>query len=147
MTRRDRERLRLAIARALLNAARPLALADSPLLEEPAVSQFARERYPESLLGPELALGDLVREAGAQVLARLGGDPRLGREHAVLETVLAGGSVRAAAQALGRSREHVSNTAWRNVTAWALEAFEERCRGARGAAASAGRRSRISALS
>ena len=48
-----------------------------------------------------------MREAGGQVLARLGGDPRLSRERAVLETVLAAGSVRAAVQALGRSDPEV----------------------------------------
>jgi hypothetical protein len=127
VARRDRERLRLAIAQALLSASRPLMLADSPLIEEPAVIRLARSRYPDSVVGPELALGDLAREAGERVLSRLGQEPRLTRERAVLETVLAGGSVRSAAQALGVSREHLSNTAWRSCTGWALEAFAELC--------------------
>jgi hypothetical protein len=92
LPRRDQERLRLAVARALLNAARPLVLADNPLLDEPAVARLARERYAEMALGAELALGDLVRQAGELVLARLGEDSRLGRERAVLRTVLGGGS-------------------------------------------------------
>jgi len=39
--------------------------------------------------------------------------------------VLSGGSVSAAAQRLGRSREQISNIAWGIVTSWALE-FERR---------------------
>jgi hypothetical protein len=127
MRGRDRERLRLAMAHALLNASRPLALADSPLLQETAVASIAREQYSGAVIAEELALGDLVREAGEQVLLRLGEDPRLARERAVLETVLAGGSVRSAARALEISREHLSNTAWKTVTAWVLYAFEETC--------------------
>lgn len=126
MTRRDRARLRLAMAQALLQASRPLRLADNPLLEGPAVAQLARERYPGRVLGFELALGDLVREAGELLLARLGDDPRLARERAVLATVLAGGSVGAAADALGITRAHLSSSAWKRVTTWTLEAFEER---------------------
>ena len=127
MNERDRERLRLAMAHALLNASRPLALADSPLLQEAAVASIAREHYSGAVIAEELALGDLVREAGKQVVLRLGQDPRLTRERAVLETVLAGGSVRSAARALEISREHLSNTAWKTVTAWVLDAFEEIC--------------------
>jgi hypothetical protein len=131
MNKRDRERLRLAMAHALLNASRPLALADSPLLQEAAVASIAREHYSGAVIAEELALGDLVREAGKQVVLRLGQDPRLTRERAVLETVLAGGSVRSAAQALEISREHLSNTAWKTVTAWVLDAFEDICTNAR----------------
>jgi hypothetical protein len=127
MNKRDRERLRLAMAHALLNASRPLALADSPLLQEAAVASIAREHYSGAVIAEELALGDLVREAGKQVVLRLGEDPRLARERAVLETVLAGGSVRSAARALEISREHLSNTAWKTVTTWVLDAFEEIC--------------------
>lgn len=131
MNKRDRERLRLAMAHALLNASRPLALADSPLLQEAAVTSIACEHYSGAIIAEELALGDLVREAGKQVVLRLAEDPRLARERAVLETVLAGGSVRSAARALEISREHLSNTAWKTVTAWALDAFEEICSEAR----------------
>jgi hypothetical protein len=127
MTRRDKERQRLAVAKALLNASRPLVLADNPLLDEPAVGRLARERYPDSVLAEELALGDLVREAAEIVRARMGKDPRLLRERAVLESVLAGGSVWGAARALGISREHLSNSSWRVVTLWVLEAFEAVC--------------------
>jgi hypothetical protein len=146
LPRRDQERLRLAVARALLNASRPLVLADNPLLDDPAVARLARERYTGMALAPELALGDLVREAGELVLARLGEDPRLGRERAVLQTVLAGGSVGAAARALGQSREHISNTAWRTATAWVLEAFGEVCEAARPERGSGGRRPRLGAI-
>lgn len=125
MTRRDRVRLRLAMAHALLQASRPLRLADNPLLDEPAVAQLARERYPERVLGLELALGDLAREAGELVLARLGDDQRMARERAVLATVLAGGSVGAAAETLGITRAHLSSSSWKLVTGWTLEAFEE----------------------
>jgi hypothetical protein len=128
MTRRDRERARLGVAQALLNAGRPLILADSPLLDETAVGRKARERYPGSLLGDELALGDLVREAAELVLRRLGDDPRLARERGLLATVLAGGSVNGAAAALGVSRAHLSNSSWRTVTGWVLDAFEELCK-------------------
>jgi hypothetical protein len=131
MNKRDRERLRLAMAHALLNASRPLALADSPLLQEAAVASIALEHYSEAVIAEELALGDLVREAAQQVVLRLGEDPRLARERAVLETVLAGGSVRSAARALEISREHLSNTAWKTVTAWVLDSFEEICAGSR----------------
>jgi hypothetical protein len=127
MAKRDRERLRLAMAHALLNASRPLALADSPLLQEAAVASIAREHYSGAVIAEELALGDLVREAGKQVILRLGEDPRLARERAVLETVLAGGSVRSAARSLEISREHLSNTAWKTVTTWVLDSFEEVC--------------------
>lgn len=137
MNKRDRERLRLAMAHALLNASRPLALADSPLLQEAAVASIAREHYSGALIAEELALGDLVREAAKQVILRLGGDPRLARERAVLETVLAGGSVRSAARALEISREHLSNTAWKTVTVWVLDAFEEICLKARRGSGSA----------
>jgi hypothetical protein len=123
--------MRLAVAQALLNASRPLVLANNPLLEDTAVVQRARERYGDAVLAEELALGDLVREAGELVLARLGDDPRLGRERAVLQTVLRDGSGGAAARALGQSREHISNTAWRTATGWVLEAFGEAGAGAR----------------
>ena len=145
MPRRDQERLRLAVARALLNASRPLVLADNPLLDDPAVARLARERYASLALGAELALGDLVRAAAERVLARLGEDPRLGRERAVLQTVLAGGSVGAAARLLGQSREHISNTAWRTATGWVLEAFGEACAEARGERGG-GRRPRLGAV-
>jgi hypothetical protein len=115
------------MAHALLNASRPLALADSPLLQEAAVASIAREHYSDAVIAEELALGDLVREAAEQVVLRLGEDPRLARERAVLETVLAGGSVRSAARALEISREHLSNTAWKTVTTWVLDSFEEIC--------------------
>jgi hypothetical protein len=144
VARRDQERLRLAVARALLNTGRPLVLADNPLLDQPAVARLARERYARMALGAELALGDLVRQAGELVLARLGDDPRLGRERAVLQTVLAGGSVGAAARALGQSREHISNTAWRTATGWVLEALGEVC--AEGRPERGGGLRRISAL-
>jgi hypothetical protein len=113
------------MAHALLNASRPLTLADNPLLDEAAVAQLAEERYSGCVMGRELALGDLAREAGGQVLTRLGNDRRLARERAVIEAVLAGSSVRSVAIALGISREHLSNTAWRTVTDWVLEAFDE----------------------
>lgn len=143
MTRRDQERARLAVAQALLNAGRPLVLAGSPLIEEVAVLRLARQRYAGGVLAEELALGDLVREAGEAVIQRLGDDPRLARERGVLAAVLAGGSVRSASQALGVSREHLSNTAWKTVTRWVLAAFEERChalRSVREAPASRSRR-------
>lgn len=73
----------------------------------------------------------MVREAGKQVVLHLGEDRRLARGRAVLETVLAGGSVRSAANALEISREHLSNTAWKTVTVWVLDAFAEICTTAR----------------
>ena len=95
------------------------------------MASIAREHYSGAVIAEELALGDLVREAGKQVIFRLGEDPRLARERAVLETALASGSVRSAAQALEISREHLSNTAWKTVTGWVLDVFEEICTNSR----------------
>jgi hypothetical protein len=124
MRRSELERKRLAMAGALLNARRLLLLSDNPLLDEAPVGRLAAERYQNAIMGRELALSDLVLEAGRRVLERMQGDQRLEREAIVLGIVLEGGSVRAAALRLGRSREHISNTAWRTVTLWVLEEFE-----------------------
>ncbi len=126
MRRTDRERRRLAIASALRNAQRPLNLSDNVLIEEAAVRTRAAERYQASVMRDELALSDLVIESAKSVLAQLRHDARLTREATVLETVIADGSVQLAARRLARSREHISNTAWRTVTGWVLDEFERR---------------------
>jgi hypothetical protein len=88
------------------------------------VRRIAVERYQDAVMRDELALSDAITDAARRVLARLGGDTRLRREAALLQGVLDGGSVQSAARQLGLSREHLSNTAWRTVTAWVLEEFD-----------------------
>jgi hypothetical protein len=124
MRRTDGERRRLAIAHALRNAQRLLNLSDNPLVETAPVRRLAAERYGDAVMGEELALSDLVLDCARRVLQRLGDDRRLEREAALLRTVIDGGSVQAAAKTLGLSREHLSNTAWRTVSAWVSEEFE-----------------------
>ena len=80
------------------------------------------------------------------ILQRLGDDPRLGRKRVVLCLVLAGESVGAAARQLGISREHLSNTAWRTVSAWVLDAFEQLGAAPSTPEAAAARRGRVSVL-
>jgi hypothetical protein len=124
MRRTDRERRRLAVAHALRNAARLLNLSDNPLTDEPTVRRVAGERYSDAVMREELALSDVVLDCARRVLQRLGDDRRLEREATLLRAVLEGSSVQAAAKALGLSREHLSNTAWRTVTLWVLDEFE-----------------------
>ncbi|MBI5289533.1 MAG: hypothetical protein HY873_11240 [Chloroflexi bacterium] len=124
MRRTDRERRRLAMAHALRNAQRLLNLSDNPLVDEPAVRRLAAERYGDAVMKEELALSDVVLACANTVLQRVGDDRRLEREAALLRTVIAGGSVCSAAKALGLSREHLSNTAWRTVSGWVLDEFE-----------------------
>lgn len=114
------------MASALRNAHRPLNLSDNLLIDHEGVRRMGLERYPNNVMREELALSDLALQCGQAVLERIAHDERLRTEAIVLETVLANGSVQAAARRIVKSREHVSNTAWRVVTLWVLDEFERR---------------------
>ena len=123
----ERERLRLAVADALLNHRRLLRLAENPLAYDPLIGSLAsREPYVNSPLGRELAVSHTIVACGQSLLSRIEGHELLRREATVLATVLAGQSISAAAASMHISREHLSNTAWRTVCTWIADEWQRR---------------------
>src|SRR3990172_5026029 len=95
----EKERMRLAVADALLYHRRLLRLAENPLAYDPLVASVAsREPYLHSPLGRELALSDTIVACGESVLSRIKNNELLSREATVLAAVLAGRSISAAAK-------------------------------------------------
>ncbi len=123
----ERERMRLAVADAFLHHRKLLRLAENPLAYDPLITSAAsREPYVDSPLGRELAVSDTIVACAESVFARIKGHELLSREATVLAAVLKGQSISAAAASMQISREHVSNTAWRNVCIWVAEEWQRR---------------------